>query len=260
MPYSVNNVRLNVLEAGQAQLTIVFLHYFGGSVLEWQAVMQLLSDQYRCLAIDLRGHGDSEAPAADYSVETMADDVRALLQVLEIQDFVLVGHSMGGKVALDLASRQPAGLRSVLLLAPSPPVPEPIPEADRQHMLDTHGQPAEARETLHKITEKPLSSATQKQIIADHLRTSDLAWKAWLTLGSREDISEQMASILVPVAIIAGTADRALPFTVQPKMTLPYLTSATLDTVQGAGHLLPWEVPDVVADFIRAKLALLDVH
>ena len=99
--------------------------------------MQLLSNKYRCIAIDLRGHGDSDvaddvAPEAGYSVDTMADDVAAILHEEKVGDFILIGHSMSGKVALALAARQPSGLKSLLLLSPSPPLPEPIPDEDRQ--------------------------------------------------------------------------------------------------------------------------------
>jgi pimeloyl-ACP methyl ester carboxylesterase len=256
--YFVNNTRLNVLKVGSGSLTLVFLHYFGGSALEWQAVMSQLSDTYRCLAVDLRGHGDSDAPATEYSVETMADDVVELLDTLDVHDFVLVGHSLSSKVALELASRQPVGLQSLILLAPSPPKPEPISDKDRKDMLETHGQRSAAEETLTKITARPLSEMVKEQIIADNLRTSKAAWKAWLTLGSKEDISAKMSGINVPISILVGTVDKALPPHVQPTMTLPYLKNATFETIEGAGHLLPWETPDDVVDFIRKKLMLVN--
>ncbi len=257
MYYSVNNTKLNVLEAGNGPLTLVFLHYFGGSAMEWQNVMAQLSDTYRCVAVDLRGHGDSSSPETGYSVADMADDVQGLMHAMGIQDFVLIGHSMSGKVALALASRQPAGLQRLLLLSPSPPVPEPISDTDRQEMLETHGQQTAAEETCAKITAKPLSKSVKAQIIADNLRTSKTAWNAWLTLGSKENISEQMPSISVPVHIIVGTKDEAIAPDVQQKMTLPYLPSATLESIDGAGHLLPWETPNELTAFIQRKVGAI---
>ena len=112
MRYKANDTCLNVLEQGDGPLTLVFLHYFGGSALEWQDVMNQLSGEYRCIAIDLRGHGDSDAPETGYAVDDMADDVADLLRIRNVDDFVLIGHSMSGKVALALASRQPAKLQS----------------------------------------------------------------------------------------------------------------------------------------------------
>lgn len=275
MRYERNGISFNVLEQGNGPLTLVFLHYFGGSAIEWQSVMTHLSDQYRCIAIDLRGHGDSDSPgrsagrtpvgAVDstetgYSVGTMADDVAGLIQHLKVTDFVLIGHSMGGKVALALASRQPAGFRSLLLLSPSPPVPEPIPESDREQMLATHGQRAAAEQTFGKITAKPVSEDIKAQIIIDNLRTSAAAWTAWLTVGSIEDISAQMASITVSVSILIGTADKAIAPDVQQTMTLPYLKTATIASLKGVGHLSPWEVPEEVTAFIRKKIAELSTE
>lgn len=255
MHYVANHVRLNVLEAGSSSRTLVLLHYFGGSALEWHAVMNSLAATYRCVAVDLRGHGDSEAPATGYSVDDMADDVAALLRVLNVADYGLVGHSMSGKVALALASRRPAGLRSLVLVSPSPPLPEPISDAQRQQMLISYGQRKAAEATVAQITAKPLFDADRQQIIADNLRTSQAAWDAWLTLGSKENISDRMTAVDVPVAIIAGTDDRAIAPAVQPGMTLPYLKTATFDTIDGAGHLLPWETPDELTRFIRKKVA-----
>ena len=245
---------LNVIESGGGLPALVLLHYFGGSAKEWEFVRNELADSYRCVAIDLPGHGDSDAPPTGYSVENMADDVLGVIQRLNLTDFVLVGHSMSGKVALSLASRQPAGLRSLVLVSPSPPLPEPIPDADRQNMLDTHGQRAAAEETFDTITAKPLPESVREQIIADNLRTAEVAWRAWLTEGSREDISARMPSVNVPVAIIAGTADKAVAPHVQPEMTLPYLPDATFETVADAGHLLPYEVPQLLANFMRKQV------
>lgn len=254
MRYKANDTWLNVLEHGDAPLTLIFLHYFGGSAQEWQGVMNQLSDEYRCIAIDLRGHGDSNAPSASYAVDDMADDVVALSNILGVDDFVLVGHSMSGKVALALASRQPAGLQSLLLISPSPPVPEPIPADERQKLLAGYGQQLAAETMVKNITAVPVSEAVQKQIIADNLRTAKPAWDAWLLRGSNEDISARMANIHVPVRIIVGSEDRALPPDVQRTMTLPYLADVTLEIADGAGHLLPWEIPDDLAKFIWKNL------
>lgn len=260
MKYNINGIQLNVLEQGSGPLTLIFLHYFGGSALEWQSVMNLLSDRYRCVAVDLRGFGDSEAPDTGYSVGDMAEDITCLVQKLGIQNFALVGHSMSGKVALLVAARQAtraelAGLQALVLLSPSPPVPEPIPDDERQKLLRGHGQRTSAEQTLKNITAKPISDAAREQIIADDLRSARPAWEAWLQAGSLETISDRMSSIEVPVSILVGSDDQALPPEVQTRMVLPYVPRATIDIVPGAGHLLPWEVPDVVAAFISKKIA-----
>jgi pimeloyl-ACP methyl ester carboxylesterase len=257
MRISVNDNQLNVLEQGSGSRTLVFMHYFGGSALEWKSVLNRLSVHYRCVAVDLRGHGDSDAPDTGYSIDNMADDIADLLEVLHITDFVLVGHSMSGKVALALAARQPSGLRSLILVSPSPPVPEPIPDDERQKLLEGYGKRSSAKQMLKNITAVSVSKTIQEQIITNDLRTSKSAWNAWLLAGSKEDISDRMNLIHVPVAIVVGTEDRAVPPDVQTRLVMPFLKNATLDTIEGAGHLLPWEIPDVLADFIQKKCALI---
>lgn len=255
MHTSVNNIHLNVLETGSGPLTLVFMHYFGGSALEWQDVMDQLADRYRCIAIDLRGHGDSDGPDDGYSVDEMANDIISLIGLLSIGPFVLVGHSMSGKVALALATRQLPGLQSLVLVSPSPPLPEPIPDDERQKLLDGYGKREAAVQTLKNITATPISEAVSEQIIADDLRTAKPAWNAWLLHGSKEDISDRMHYVSVPVHIIVGSEDRALPPDVQHRMVVPYLKNATLTVCNGAGHLLPWETPNELVAFITKKVA-----
>lgn len=242
--------------------TLVFLHYFGGSVRSWDAVVAELVADFRCLLIDLPGFGESPPLSDHQTVDDVAAVVaEAIADQLGHEPFVLVGHSMGGKLALAIAAGlpgkpQPPGLQGLVLLATSPPGPEPIPDDSRQEMLDQPGLSPEkqrqaAEETVTKITRKPLSEAVRAQTVADNLRSSAEGWIAWPAVGSRADITDRMSQIRIPVALLAGDQDEALDPSVQPMMVQPYLPQATLQTVVGAGHLLPLEVPDRVVDFIR---------
>lgn len=243
-----NPIRLHVESQGTSPLTVVFLHYFGGSARSWEEVISILSKNYRCLAPDLRGFGDSPAPATGYSVDAVADDVAALLRLHRVGDFVLVGHSMGGKIALTLAARQPAGLRGLVLIAPSPPTPEPIEPAQREHLLQTWGQRAAAEETFRTITVSPVSAAIQQKIIADNLRSSRSGWKGWLKTGSLETIAERMSHITVPALVLVGDQEPLLPESFQRGNVLTHLPQATLELIVGVGHLPPLENPEATAD------------
>jgi len=250
---------LNTIEQGTGELTILFMHYFGGSSKEWLPVLNQLAPDYHCVAVDLRGCGDSDAPPTGYSVDDLADDLAKLIDEKALRRYVVVGHSMSGKIALALAARQPVGLQSLILVAPSPPTPEPITPEDRQHLLATYGVRQAAEETFQKITVRPLSEAVRAQVIEDNLRTSKPAWDAWLTLGSKENIADRMDHIVVPVAIMAGEDDGALAFKVQEQDVMPYLKNGRLTPVPQAGHLLPLEVPDELAFFIRQQIHALQL-
>ena len=91
---------------GQGQ-TVVFLHGIAGDSRTWVEVMRRLAPRYRLLAPDLLGHGDSAKPRGDYSLGAHACSVRDLLQMLGIERATLVGHSLGGGIALQLTYQFP---------------------------------------------------------------------------------------------------------------------------------------------------------
>lgn len=227
---------------------IVCLHYWAGAGREFDLLRPLLPAGQQLLAPDLPGFGAQAAPTGfDYSVAAYADWVAAFIGREGVGNYVLVGHSMGGKIALALAAARPPGLRGLLLLAPSPPTPEPISDAARATSRAAFGQPAEAARTFATITNRPLPPARRQQVIADNLRAARPAWDAWLQAGSREDISALMPQLHVPCRLLVGDHDRAISLATQRAQTLPRLPAGTeLIIVPGAGHLLPLEAPEEV--------------
>ena len=108
---AADGVTLHVDQEGEGAVALVFLHYWGGSSRTWGPVIERLSGRHRCVAIDLRGWGRSDRTAVDFSLAAQASDVQAVIAKLGLTGFVLVGHSMGGKIAQLVASRHPSGLR-----------------------------------------------------------------------------------------------------------------------------------------------------
>ena len=230
---------------------LIFLHYFGGSSRAWSGVIDQLQGEHRCIAPDLRGFGQSDAPAKGYAVSDYADDVAALIHELDLARYALVGHSMGGKVALALAARHPPGLEALVLLAPSPPTPEPIAETERARLIASHGDRAAAEDSARKITALPLSDVTLRMVVEDAVRSSRAAWLAWLECGSQEDISPMMSAVAVPTLVIAGASDPHLAAELLEREVFRPLARAGLITLPDVGHLLPIEAPAAVAQLIR---------
>ena len=233
--------------------TFLALHYWAGAGREFAALRSLLPAHAELLAPDLPGFGQQPAPANfNYSVGAYADWVAAHLQQHELADFTLVGHSMGGKIALALAARRPAGLRRLVLLSPSPPTFEPMTEKDRAATLAAFGKPAEAEKTFRKITQRPLPVDLRANVVVDNLRCTRPAWDAWLDHGSREDIAALMPQLAVPCHLLVGEYDRAITPATQRRYTLPHLPLGTrCAVVPGAGHLLPLEAPAAVAELLK---------
>ncbi|CAN5638687.1 alpha/beta hydrolase [soil metagenome] len=256
MRLKINGTILNVFEAGvenynKTRPSLIFLHYFGGSSLAWTEVIEELAKDYHCLAPDLRGFGTSDALPENYAVKDYADDVSNLISVLTIEDFVLIGHSMGGKIALALAARKPKGLHSLILLAPSPPTPEPIKEDERAKLLATHGNARVATDTVCKAAEEKLSSEVFECAVNDNLRSSDAAWRAWLERGSREDISSEVGQINVPVLVAAGEKDEIITAKLLKREIVRRVKNARLVVVSEVKHLLPLEAAAGITSLIR---------
>jgi len=258
MRLKINDTILNVFESGvenynKTRPSLVFLHYFGGSSRAWTEVVEQLADDYHCVAPDLRGFGASDSMPENYAVSDYADDVAKLISTLDIENYVLIGHSMGGKIALSLAARKPKNLRSLILLAPSPPSPEPIKEKERTKLLASHGNRCVATDTFCKAAGKKLSGKVFERGVNDNLRTSEAAWRAWLEAGSREDISAEMEKIDVSVLVAAGANDEAMTPELLRREVVSRIDNALLVVLPEIKHLLPLEAPVEIAKLIRKR-------
>jgi len=115
-----NGAAIQAADIGDGEPALIFLHYWGGSSRSWQDVIDRLGGTPRTIALDQRGWGDSIATDGRYDLVAMADDVETVARTLMLKRYVLVGHSMGGKVAQVVATRRPGGLVGLVLVAPRP--------------------------------------------------------------------------------------------------------------------------------------------
>jgi 3-oxoadipate enol-lactonase len=215
----------NVVDIGAGEPALLFIHYWGGSARTWKAVVSRLSKDFRCVAYDQRGWGSSDAPPDGYSIGDLALDAEQIINALQIKRYVLVGHSMGGKVAQFLASRHPGGLEGLVLVAPAPPTPQSIPDAARQQQLHAYDSRENAMQALAFLTVRMPSSDLQEQIVSDNLAGSPPAKLAWPTSSAYEDISPYVNRIAVRTLVIAGEQDRQDPLEQHPRGGSPYSKS-----------------------------------
>ena len=238
-------------DQGAGSPALVFLHYFAGSLRSWNLVAKDLSRTYRCLSIDLPGFGRSP-PLPAFSVDAVSGTIAQHISGRRLGTYVLVGHSMGGKLALACAADQPPGLAGVVLVAPSPPSPEPMDEKERARLLATHGDRASAEQTLRAITRRLIPAEDANICIADNLMTSAEAWHWWLESGSREDITDEVGRIACPVLVLVGSEDPVIPPHVIETQVTPRLADTKCTEIVGAGHLLPLEAAQEVSEVIES--------
>lgn len=238
-------------DAKQEQLpTIILLHFYGSSRREWCEAGILLGKQFRVISIDTPGFGEA-ADVPGYSVAEMADSIAATIADLRPGPFMLVGHSMTGKVAAVLASRNLADLERLVLLTASPLSPEPIePEARATMIAQSVPTRADAEHYVLENSNLPLLPAIFERAIEDRLRANPAAWRAWMEHGSNEDWSERVGSLSLPTLVIAAEKDKSLGPEVQRRLTMPHFLDVRLEIVAGCGHLVPMEAPDRLADLL----------
>lgn len=114
--HTVHGYRRSFLRAGEGP-PLLLLHGIGDSARTWEHLLPVLSQRYTVIAPDLLGHGFSDRPRADYSVAAYANGMRDLLGVLGIDRVTVVGHSLGGGVAMQLAYQYPDRVERLVLVA-----------------------------------------------------------------------------------------------------------------------------------------------
>ena len=223
------------------------VHGFGTSRGLWRRVLDGLPGG--ALTPELPGFGDNAA--AGRPGQTTADMAESLARTLRAAGegpYRLAGHSMGGKVVLLLAARHPDLVAELLLVAPSPPSPEPMSDEDRAGLRAAHGDRAALEKQYRTITRAPLPQEDFGGLVRDGLRADPGAWTAWPDVGSLEDVRGELGGLRAPVTVLYSEDDPAItPETIREQV-LGTLPQARAVAVRGSGHLIPLERPqDVLA-------------
>lgn len=252
MKLKAGELSFNVLDSGSGEPTLVFLHYWGGSARTWNGVTERLSADVRCIAYDQRGWGRSDAPAQGYTLRDLAHDTNEIVRALGLKSFVLVGHSMGGKISQFLASQRPTGLEKLILVAPAAPTPQNIPDFAKEAQLHAYDNRENALRTIEFLTAQPPPEEVREQILSDNFAFTPQAKLAWPTVIAYEDISPDVGKIAVPTLVLAGDQDRQDQVEQHKRDVLPRIPGAQLQIISDCGHLMPIDQPAKLADAIRA--------
>lgn len=246
MEATSNGVRIYYEEKGTGFPT-VFLHAFPLDHTIWTQVLERMKRPVRAITPDLRGHGLSEAPEGVYTMEILAGDVRALLDHIGVERAILVGHSIGGYVALAFARLYPQRLAGLALVATQAGADTPERRASRY---------AQAQEVMKKgmgpIADDLANRLTRDRDLAQRLHKIMMAMQptgcagALLGMAERSDSFPMLGSIQSPTVVIAGTEDAIIPTEVALKMA-EAIPDCRLVEIAGAGHVPMLECPDQVA-------------
>lgn len=253
-----NGIRIHFAESGDPHGTpLVFVHGWPDSWFSFSRVLPLLPEPLRLIAYDQRGFGESDHPDSGYTIPGFAADLVSLLDALNIERAVLVGHSYGSFVARRAAMVAPERVAALVLIgtgastkingaddlqAALRELPDPIPEPF-------------AREFQSGTVYHPAPAEFFDRIIEESLKIPPRLWPVMVDCLMAYDDTRELGAIRAPTLLLWGDHD-ALFSRAQQDAFLAALPAARLKVYQETGHCPNWERPQWVAadiaDFVAS--------
>jgi pimeloyl-ACP methyl ester carboxylesterase len=273
-------VRVRYLDWGPAPgPPILFLHGGGLNAHTWDVVCDLLRQEFRCIAPDLRGHGESEwDPRGEYSLGAYADDLSAVVTALHLDRLVLVGMSLGGMVALDYAATHPAQVLALVLVDTGPGGSR----ATGRRRLGTFMEGPAEFASLDEVIDRALrfnprrSRERLRRTLLNNLRQTPTGTWMWkydpriLMLGSRHELTEEemtrrlterrdqlwraAAHVACPTLIVRG-GESDMFLDADAERTAEGFKTGRWVRIDGASHTVqsdrPYELAAVLLEFVH---------
>ena len=276
----VGGLRLHYRDWGRPGQAILLLHGLASTCHIWDLVAPLLNDSFAVVALDLRGHGESDKPDDGYDFEAVGGDVHNFIEALGLEGPIIVGHSWGGNVALDYAATHPGAARGIVLVDGGTIELSNSPRMSREQVkealappdftgttVDEFVQMLRSRSTSSEMRERFTTMAlTCFEVMEDrtirvrfsrenHMRVLDALWDQRPSeLYSRVDCP----ALLLPARLL-DTADKKQDFVGLDKAEAVSLAERLLpvsETVwlEDSIHDVPIQRPELVAGVIRQKI------
>lgn len=240
---------------GESGPWMVLVHGLGYGRLGWGPLADLLAARHRLVLIDNRGIGDSDRPPGPYRVHDLVDDVRAVLDHLAIDRCELVGASLGGMVALQLAGDEPGLVCHLVLIAATPGDPQgaPLPvrttallRRDRRRKLPSPRRLIEGALAPETVANRP-DLVDRLLALREEQPQDPEAWRAQAAASASFSLRVPLARIEVPTLAVAGLADAVIDPSNSMRLAFAMPRARAL-YLSPAGHLCFWEHPALVAD------------
>ena len=264
MKIKVRGIDMAYDDTGGSGVPLLLVHGFPLDRTLWAAQVRGLADVARVIAPDLRGFGESaqSVPTGAVTMDTYADDLRALLDALGVKSTVIAGLSMGGYITFAFY-RKNAGRVRGLILADTKAGPD-TPEGkkgrdDNAALARAQGSVAVGDKMMPKLltpttaTERPFIAGAVRSMMARQSVEGVVA--ALMAIRDRPDSTPTLAEIAVPTLVITGAEDTLIP-PQEAEAMQDAIRGAQLVSIPGAGHLANFEAPDAfnhaVRDFLKS--------
>ena len=250
----LQDFKMHYAEQGSGDEALVLVHGFASTHRWWSPALEHLSEDYHAYAIDLRAAGESEQVESGHTLAQYADDIDAFATALGLENFTLVGHSMGGGVAMQYALKYQERLKSLVLVDPLSPLGMKLDQPTTDWINSVQGQEEGQRMIVLGAFATPPTGEYLEQLVADAV-----AWGKAIYLGTMDDmakfnVSDQLSSITVPTLLIWGDKDGVIPFEgIADAFTK--IPNCAFEVWHGVGHSGPIENPERFVSLLTAFIA-----
>jgi len=251
-------VSVPYVSAGPAAAApVVLLHAWGESRRSFDRLLPLLPRTIHAVAMDLRGHGDADKPAAGYTLAEVAADVAAFMDAAGVPSAVLLGSSSGGYVAQQVAVTNPHRVTGLVLVGSPRSLQGRPPFADEIDQLTDPVDAAWVRKTLtwfprfRQVPQWYIDGRVQ-----DGVRMPSHVWREALAGLVSARPPTDVATITAPTLIVWGARDELLTSEHQQSLAAA-IPASRLIVYEDTGHLVLWEQPERVASDLTAFVASL---
>lgn len=228
----------------------VMIHGAGGSHLDWPAELRRMAEA-NAIALDLPGHGRSAGPGRA-TLSAYAADVIALMDRLRLARAIVLGQSMGGAIAQLVALNYPDRVAGLVLVG-----------TGGQLVVNPAiltGLRADFAATVAQIVGWQWADGYEQQqrlSLRRQLETDPDVYYSDFRACAGFDVRDQLGRVRIPTLVVGGTADRMTPYR-QSEELRDLISGATLATIEGGGHMMLLEQPQVAADIVRGWLLAVE--
>ena len=220
-------------DSGNLLPPLTFLHGTGCDASDWMPVIERLPSEQRCIAPDFRGHGQSSVPTQPFTLGSLAEDVGYLVNHLNLDELVIVGHSLGGMVAMEVARRLSSIVGLVLL--------------EGWTSLSSAGNAFDAGRFYGSLSQATIAQI-QRKAKATRSRFQAEVWHNFWESVEDFDAYTYLQHAQIPILEVFGSMGRN--DLTEEKLRIPSNPSIQWVWVPNAGHYLPHERPSEVAKIV----------